>query len=215
MTNEDVRRQKIRRAAKARGFGTKVGKKREDMTQYSYPYLTVLEAVGKRRHPDGKPRGSYYWRCLCICGKEVLKDSYTLKHNPNTSCGCQIPIGLPVNFSKARITFGLHRRDKNCSNCKHLILYQGSWVCRRFLINKLRCPVDLKSDGVRWVCSGYDRNKLVENESFKTSELSCTIEKITPETVELKLTFPNGQVKFQSVEIDYTWQGDVDLSDSR
>lgn len=55
-----------------------------DLTGEAFNSLTVLAREGTNKH------GKAMWRCLCVCGKEVVysSDHITRKTNPVKSCGC-------------------------------------------------------------------------------------------------------------------------------
>lgn len=62
--------------------------KREDLTNNTYGYLTVIEMLyGYKKNKNSKPRT--FAKCKCICGKEVLREVYSLKSSKYASCGCK------------------------------------------------------------------------------------------------------------------------------
>lgn len=58
----------------------------KDLTGQKFGRLTVTE----RAPTYISPKGGHVtrWRCLCECGKEIIKSSYDLRHEENISCGC-------------------------------------------------------------------------------------------------------------------------------
>lgn len=57
----------------------------EDLTGRKFNYLTVIEF--SHRQPQGKCV-QYYWKCRCICGKEILVTRNSLMRG-RKSCGCK------------------------------------------------------------------------------------------------------------------------------
>lgn len=58
----------------------------KDLTGQKFGRLTVIE----RAPTYISQKGGHVtkWKCLCECGKEVVKSSYDLRHEDNISCGC-------------------------------------------------------------------------------------------------------------------------------
>lgn len=72
---------------KIRKIGTDEFVPRNDLRGKRFGRLLVLDFD----HKGGKQGRTYYYRCLCDCGKEVIKPSTYLLHsniNPHQSCGC-------------------------------------------------------------------------------------------------------------------------------
>lgn len=57
----------------------------KDLTNKRRGYLKVVEYSHRVRHRFGF---YHYWRCVCVCGKEVVKSGSSLRV-PNVSCGCK------------------------------------------------------------------------------------------------------------------------------
>lgn len=55
---------------------------REDLTNKRFNFLTVISYMYTKNNRT-------YWKCRCICGKEVIKQGKLLKNSHCTSCGCQ------------------------------------------------------------------------------------------------------------------------------
>lgn len=53
-----------------------------DMTGQRYGHLTVIEMLPKCKEKKT------CCRCRCVCGKEVIKEAYALRHSKTASCGC-------------------------------------------------------------------------------------------------------------------------------
>ena len=55
---------------------------RQDLVGQKFDRLTVLEQKETTKHGNTK------YKCLCICGKEVIVNGFTLVQPGNHSCGC-------------------------------------------------------------------------------------------------------------------------------
>ncbi len=53
-----------------------------DITQKTFGRLTVLRHVGSNRH------GKAIWRCVCLCGTELVVPGAPLRLGRTRSCGC-------------------------------------------------------------------------------------------------------------------------------
>lgn len=79
-----------------------------DYTGKSVDRLTVLERV-----PTPAGKSGAWWRCRCICGKEVIRGSSTLGDNRSSvrSCGCY-GIEKTGELNRARAKHDHNRRGK-------------------------------------------------------------------------------------------------------
>lgn len=57
-----------------------------DLTGQRFGHLTVVEFVGRRRHPGGGV--SSMWKCQCECGNECIVSNSGLRSGTQ-SCGCK------------------------------------------------------------------------------------------------------------------------------
>jgi len=72
-----------------------------DLTGSVFDRLTVVEPVENDKH--GKPQ----WKCLCVCGKEVVATTTLLRCGKKKSCGCL-------------------RQEKSAQHCKNMATH-GHW----------------------------------------------------------------------------------------
>lgn len=70
-----------------------------DLTGHRFGNLIVIERVENDK--NGMPR----WKCLCDCGKTVIKYGHTLRNGTTTSCGCK----TNDNISNSKKTHGLSK----------------------------------------------------------------------------------------------------------
>jgi hypothetical protein len=66
--------------------------KRIDISGHTFNKLTVT------RYAYTKNKKAYWW-CKCSCGKEIIVESYPLRHNERISCGCEVYKGLDKGYS--------------------------------------------------------------------------------------------------------------------
>ncbi len=57
----------------------------EDLTGKQFDDLTVIGYSHKKKTNNGY---KHYWKCKCVCGKEVIRRSDGLKRKGHKSCGC-------------------------------------------------------------------------------------------------------------------------------
>jgi len=186
------------------GLGTIIGIKHQKFAGKEFPYFTVIKAVGKRK------TGNFLWLCQCICGNEFVTSSYYIKDRKKIlSCGCQNKISPAKNL---RFSTGRRR----CTNCKYRIKYQDIKVCRRFMCNKMKFPVDLNQENLNFTCDGWGPTNLKVGKILATSEaIQCEIIDMTSFSVTLKITTPGNFPYTKVVDIDNKWQGEVNLENVR
>ncbi len=68
----------------------KVNTNWQDLTGKVFSKLFVEELDHTKRVvcKNGKKRTIYYWKCMCECGKEVIRDGKSLRTGATKSCGC-------------------------------------------------------------------------------------------------------------------------------
>lgn len=73
-----------------------------DLTDTKVGYLTVLEKVEKPKH---LVRDGTYWKCKCVCGKEIIKNHSVLARRDIKSCGCKNDYKHPTthNMSNTKL----------------------------------------------------------------------------------------------------------------
>lgn len=59
-------------------------KKSQDLSSKRYGRLLVVELV----EIDESNKRNHIWKTICDCGNEKITNSYCLKYNKTTSCGC-------------------------------------------------------------------------------------------------------------------------------
>lgn len=61
-----------------------------DLTGKRFFKLFVLGLAHKKQvvYKNGRKRTTYYWRCKCDCGKEVIRAGNSLREGYTKSCGC-------------------------------------------------------------------------------------------------------------------------------
>lgn len=64
--------------------------KRIDLTGKKIGRLTVIELdrVKYSTSPAGTRQAKVFWKCICECGREVVKSSIFVRKSKNPSCGC-------------------------------------------------------------------------------------------------------------------------------
>lgn len=130
-------------------------------------FLTLIEDTGKR----GKI-GHVYWKCKCICGKELIRGTASFlssfRTNSIISCGCKKPIsdvGIrelhnPVRIERARKKQGI---------------VEGTMLCnlQRKNLNKNNTSgvrgVHWKSREQKW-CGGIEFKRKTYKKLFDTKE---------------------------------------------
>lgn len=50
--------------------------------------VTGLDHKNKVIYKNGKQRTTYYWKCKCDCGNEVVRSGNSLRNGDTKSCGC-------------------------------------------------------------------------------------------------------------------------------
>lgn len=62
----------------------------QDLTGKVFSKLLVeeLDHTQKVFGKNGKMRTIYYWKCMCECGKEVIREGNSLRRGATKSCGC-------------------------------------------------------------------------------------------------------------------------------
>lgn len=58
-----------------------------DLTGQTFGYLRVLNLESSRVTPNGTSRSM--WRCVCVCGQEIVAEGRKLNYLKVKSCGCQ------------------------------------------------------------------------------------------------------------------------------
>lgn len=71
--------------------------------------LEVLAYAGKRE-------GSHYWRCRCICGKEIEVRQSNLQSGHTKSCGCQAQLKKNIHFVDGTCVEQLRSRKLPANN---------------------------------------------------------------------------------------------------
>jgi hypothetical protein len=74
---------------------SKGGRRPKDLSGQVFSRLTVLEYSHVKEHEACNQR-TYFWRCVCECGKEIITSSKSLLRGSTRSCGC-----LRVEWIKA------------------------------------------------------------------------------------------------------------------
>lgn len=91
----------------------------KDLTGKAFNYLTVIEYVGSFPNKQGiKER---FWRCKCVCGKELVLPRADLTKNRRKSCGCMTHDLISNTFATHRLSkTSLYRRwshmKERCTN---------------------------------------------------------------------------------------------------
>lgn len=101
---------------------------RINLTGKKFGRLTVIEYSHTIKK---KP----YWRCICECGKETVKQSQLLRTGKTASCGCMIPIVAARRMWKHGMTYtteynswmAMRERCRN-PNQKHYPRYGGRGI---------------------------------------------------------------------------------------
>lgn len=129
-----------------------LNKKVIDLTGKRFFKLVVLGLDYKQQviYKNGKKRTTYYWKCRCDCGNEVVRSGNSLRNGDTKSCGCnqlyenklthnnKKNLNIKTNTNKKDLTgkvfskllvLGLdHKREAICSNGKKKSYYY--WKCR-------------------------------------------------------------------------------------
>ncbi|MHA1469847.1 MAG: hypothetical protein ACTSSP_04720 [Candidatus Asgardarchaeia archaeon] len=103
-----------------------------------YGNLTVLERAKRGQR-------SYYWRCSCDCGKEIVLTSHTLKYGSHRSCGClQNPVGQdhPCYKGYKDLSGGLfHKFEFNASRRKLSFRVTKKYLWKLFEKQNRKCAL--------------------------------------------------------------------------
>jgi hypothetical protein len=61
-----------------------------DLTGKRFSKLLVMEFAYKKQvvYENGRQRTTYYWKCMCDCGNEVIRSGNSLRNGYTKSCGC-------------------------------------------------------------------------------------------------------------------------------
>jgi hypothetical protein len=61
-----------------------------DLTGKRFSKLLVMEFAYKKQviYENGRQRTTYYWKCMCDCGNEVIRSGNSLRNDYTKSCGC-------------------------------------------------------------------------------------------------------------------------------
>jgi hypothetical protein len=84
----------------------------KDLTGLIFGRITVL-----RRHPEKDKFGSLQWVCLCICGKETVVRTTSLKSGHTTSCGC---------YNREQVVKSVKTHGQACKTSEYWI-----WRCMK------------------------------------------------------------------------------------
>lgn len=99
----------------------KGGRKRQDLTGMRFARLTVIE------YESSKSYGAVMWRCVCDCGKEVVRKAAALRNGRSQSCGCHLGISDRTKDSAYRCWYAMNHRCCNQNDIAYR-LYGGRGV---------------------------------------------------------------------------------------
>ena len=106
-----------------------------DLTGQRFGRLTVIERAGTHN-------GHASWKCKCICGREKITDSGSLRNGRTTSCGCyhnEMVSNLTRSHEKCntRLYNIYNNMKQRCTNAKskHFANYggRGITICDEWL----------------------------------------------------------------------------------
>lgn len=88
-----------------------------DLTDKRFYKLLVIGLDHKNEvvYKNGKKRTTYYWKCICDCGNEVVRSGNSLRGGYTKSCGCN-------QIYKNRLTHNKKRQLKVKYNTKKIDL---------------------------------------------------------------------------------------------
>lgn len=71
-------------------LGDNINKNLIDLTGRRFFKLLVIGLEHKKcvKYKNGKQRITYFWRCKCDCGNEVIRSGNSLRGGHTKSCGC-------------------------------------------------------------------------------------------------------------------------------
>lgn len=88
---------------------------RRDLTGKRYGRLTVIREHHRNEH------GTYYWECVCDCGKKTVVSCSNLNSGQTKSCGClgkecKPPIVIKHGNSRSKLYKIWHAMKQRCLN---------------------------------------------------------------------------------------------------
>ncbi len=95
----------------------KLNKNTIDLTGKRFSKLLVLGLDHKKQvtYGNGRKRITYYWKCKCDCGNEVVRSGNSLREGYTKSCGCN-------QINENRLTHNAKRKMQVKSNTNKIDL---------------------------------------------------------------------------------------------
>jgi len=87
-------------------------KKRRDLTDKKFGYLTVIKLTDKKKGG----RGDLLWDCVCVCGKHTFLTAHKLVANYTKSCGCKNRCRTPRTGGRSKTWYCWRAILERCSN---------------------------------------------------------------------------------------------------
>ncbi len=173
-----------------------------DLTGKRFFKLLVLNFDHKKEvlYKNGKKRTTYYWKCICDCGNEVIRSGNSLRGGYTKSCGCN-------QINERRVTNNKKKKLKIKYNTNKIDL--TGKVFDKLLVIGLDHKKQVTSEKGKkrtiyyWKCICYCGNEVIRSgESLrKGATKSCGCYKFYKQMLgHERKKFLNNQIKYNNKE---------------
>lgn len=146
------------------------GIKMEDLTGKTFNYLMLKEKIVR----ESGTKIKFYWKCVCVCGKEVIRRQDAITSGRTTSCGCKHSLRFKYGKNHpnwkgyGELSAGYFATLKHGAKHREIsfdITLEFAW--NLFLEQKRKCKL-----------TGLDLTLSQSNRQYRTEEQTASLDRI-------------------------------------
>lgn len=150
----------------------------KDLTGLVFDELTVLHEEGYYEYPNGER--DYKWRCVCVCGNEVVFRGNSLKAKGRHNCGCYRTKSRLSDDDMVGKRFGklvVLKRAENLVSSTGSVVNQ--WSCACDCGTELLVRGASLRNGHTASCGCHRWNMLASSDTYVSKSEQCVIDYLT------------------------------------